>query len=233
LASLSLTHVHYDPNDPLSLLCAYLSLVPQGLIIVYVTLVWAHRELEIVLMLGGQLFCEGINWILKRLIKETRPSRHATGKGYGMPSSHAQFIYFFASYLSLWMLYRVRYLPRVQRHLISGTVQILAFLVALSRVYLHYHTPRQVIVGVFAGSIIGIFWFLATEVLKNAADGVLWDLLLDNPISRSLLLKDMCSEIMLQQMEWNVWCDERSRRKSSIQFRRSNESKIRKEAKRE
>lgn len=75
LASLSLTHVHYDPNDLISLVCAFLALVPQGLTITYVTLIWSTREVEILLMFAGQMGCEALNWILKRWIQEERPTR--------------------------------------------------------------------------------------------------------------------------------------------------------------
>ncbi|KAK7730383.1 hypothetical protein SLS53_009001 [Cytospora paraplurivora] len=107
LASLSLTHVYYDPNDPVSYLCAWLALVPQALCIVYVTLIWSTREAEVALMFAGQLGCEAVNFVLKRLIKEERPSRiHKTGKGYGMPSSHAQFVVFWAVAMVLFLLAR-------------------------------------------------------------------------------------------------------------------------------
>lgn len=75
LASLSLTHVHYDPADPLSHLSAYLALVPQALVITYAALTWSTREIEILLMFAGQMGCEALNWGLKRYIKEERPTR--------------------------------------------------------------------------------------------------------------------------------------------------------------
>lgn len=99
LASLSLTHVHYvsllipprytspapaltptnldpqNPNDRVSYLCAWLALVPQGLCVVYATLIWSSREVEVALMFAGQMACEALNWGLKRLIKEERPRR--------------------------------------------------------------------------------------------------------------------------------------------------------------
>lgn len=78
LASLSLTHVSYDPSDPVSLFAAYLSLLPQALMIVYVVLIYAQRELEIILALAGQLGCEAINYVLKRVIKEARPTGKET-----------------------------------------------------------------------------------------------------------------------------------------------------------
>lgn len=115
LASLSLTHVYYDPEDNISYLCAWLALVPQALCIVYVTLIWSTREAEVALMFAGQLACEAANFVLKRLIKEERPSRiHRTGKGYGMPSSHAQFVAFWAVAMALFLL--VRHTPSWTDH---------------------------------------------------------------------------------------------------------------------
>ena len=75
LASLSLTHVYYDPNDLISYICAYLALVPQGLVVVYAALIWSTREIEILLMFAGQMSCEALNWLLKRWFQEERPSR--------------------------------------------------------------------------------------------------------------------------------------------------------------
>ena len=75
LASLSLTHVYYDPNDVISYACAYLALVPQGLMVVYAALIWSTREIEILLMFAGQMGCEALNFLIKRWIKDERPTR--------------------------------------------------------------------------------------------------------------------------------------------------------------
>ena len=77
LTSLSLTHVYYNSNDIVSYVCAYLALVPQGLVIVYTALIWSTREIEILLMFAGQMACEAFNWLLKRYIQEERPSRRS------------------------------------------------------------------------------------------------------------------------------------------------------------
>ncbi|KAL2160684.1 hypothetical protein VTH06DRAFT_1373, partial [Thermothelomyces fergusii] len=101
LASFSLTHVYYDPADPLSTASAFLSLLPQALCVAYATLLWSTREAEVLLMFAGQLACEAVNLALKRLIREERPRR--LGGGYGMPSSHAQFAAFWAVALALFL----------------------------------------------------------------------------------------------------------------------------------
>ncbi|CAN8095324.1 unnamed protein product [Discula destructiva] len=253
LASLSLTHVFYDPSDPISYLCAWLALVPQALCIVYVTLIWSTREAEVVLMFAGQLACEAANFALKRLIKEERPQRiHRTGKGYGMPSSHAQFVAFWAVAMTLFLL--VRHAPRwtdhgfgprpdeqpqngnasatatrlrrekrtkswgedwvvvetyahrpwsyAERAVASALVLAVAGAVAWSRVYLGYHTPRQVLVGALAGAVSAGAWFVGTQAVRET--GLLhWAL--ESPPARGLRLRDLVVTEDLAQAGWEKW----------------------------
>ncbi|KAK6344216.1 hypothetical protein TWF696_007858 [Orbilia brochopaga] len=215
LASLSITHVSYDPTDPLSLVAAYLSLVPQGLMVVYAVLIFSHRELEIVLACVGQLGNEAVNYVLKRLIKEARPT-NLKGKGYGMPSSHTQFMFFFATYISLWIAVRNNAIPIAVKPLLLAALPVLATGIAAARVYLHYHTARQVMVGAAAGVVIGLGWFVATALMKNFAGGVVWDLLLENPISKALYVKDECVEVDLQRRDWEAWWTARVQRKQEM-----------------
>lgn len=82
--------------------------MPQALCVVYATLMWSTREAEVILMFAGQMACEALNFALKRLIKEERPPALGVGKGYGMPSSHAQFSVFWAVALGLFLVARHR-----------------------------------------------------------------------------------------------------------------------------
>ncbi|KID87067.1 dolichyl pyrophosphate phosphatase, partial [Metarhizium majus ARSEF 297] len=221
LASLSVTHVYYDPEDPVSLLCAYLALLPQALCIVYTTLILSTREVEIALMFAGQLGCEALNFLVKRLIKEERP-RKIHGKGYGMPSSHAQFVAFWSVSLALFLL--VRHRPHPQPHGTSNSdsaspsqnrawsmlervgLSLLAAAVAAatawSRIYLNYHTPRQVIVGSVAGVLIALGWFAVTAVARQT--GLLaWGLEL--PIAKLLRVRDLIVSEDVCQAGWEKW----------------------------
>ncbi|CAM1508389.1 Fc.00g052370.m01.CDS01 [Cosmosporella sp. VM-42] len=216
LASLSLTHVYYDPDDYLSLLCAYLALLPQALVIVYTTLVLFTREAEIALMFAGQLACEAMNFALKRLIKEERPQR-IHGKGYGMPSSHAQFVAYWSVSLALFLL--VRHCPpkllqgraessvhrpwsMLERFAVSLAAGVIAAATAWSRVYLNYHTPKQVLLGVAAGVISAVGWFVITSILRQT--GLLgWAL--DHPISRAFRVRDLAVEEDMCQAGWEKW----------------------------
>ena len=64
-----------NPDDYISYLCAWLALLPQALCVVYVSLLWATREIEILLMFTGQMGCEVLNFAIKRLVKQERPRR--------------------------------------------------------------------------------------------------------------------------------------------------------------
>ncbi|KAK9439427.1 uncharacterized protein G6M90_00g097060 [Metarhizium brunneum] len=223
LASLSVTHVYYDPEDPVSLLCAYLALLPQALCIVYTTLILSTREVEIALMFAGQLGCEALNFLVKRLIKEERP-RKIHGKGYGMPSSHAQFVAFWSVSLALFLLVRHRPHPQPQPHGTSNSdsaspsqnrawsmlervgLSLLAAAVAAatawSRIYLNYHTPRQVIVGSVAGVLIALGWFAVTALARQT--GLLaWGLEL--PIAKLLRVRDLIVSEDVCQAGWEKW----------------------------
>ncbi|KAF2471154.1 PAP2-domain-containing protein [Lindgomyces ingoldianus] len=224
LASLSLTHVHYNPADRISYICAWLALVPQGLCIVYATLIWSNREIEICLMFAGQLGCEAVNWILKRYIKEERP-REMHGKGYGMPSSHAQFVAFFSLTLTFFLLFR--HVPHptethtpftfFQRLLLSLVTLAFAAAVASSRIYLNYHTPKQVLVGCAAGAVFAVVWFGFTTVLRRAG----WvDWMLDTRLARTGRVRDLVVQEDLVDSGWARWEERRVRRRLEEKKRR-------------
>ncbi|KAI1342025.1 PAP2 superfamily protein [Xylariaceae sp. FL0016] len=215
LASLSLTHVHYDPTDHISFLCAWLALIPQGLCVMYATLVWSTREIEIALLFVGQLACEALNFALKRLIKEERP-RRMNGKGYGMPSSHAQFVSYFAVSMVLFLLLRHRPPhPGVRKRNHSPMTMLerlfwsiaglgMAGAVAWSRIYLNYHTEKQVMVGCAAGTISAVGWFFITSVLRQSG-WIAW--LIETPLAQWLRVRDLVIEEDLCQAGWEKWDD--------------------------
>jgi hypothetical protein len=80
-----------DSSDPISYLCAWLALVPQALCVIYVTLIWSTREVEILLMFTGQMGCEALNFMLKRAIKEERPKREFASAWVGQCFFSAEF----------------------------------------------------------------------------------------------------------------------------------------------
>ncbi|KAJ4141299.1 hypothetical protein NW768_000510 [Fusarium equiseti] len=220
LASLSVTHVYYDPEDHLSLACAYLALLPQALCVVYATLVLFTREVEVALMFLGQLACEVLNFALKRLIKEERP-RRIHGKGYGMPSSHAQFVAFWSVSLALFLL--VRHNPprvlkgrtnssvhrpwsMVERIAVSMAGAAIAAATAWSRVYLNYHTPKQVVVGCAAGAVSAVGWFVIVAVMRQTG-WLGWAL--ETSLARAFRVRDLVVEEDMCQAGWEKWEERR------------------------
>lgn len=209
LTSLSLTHVHYNPDDPISFAAAWLALVPQALCVIYVTLVWASREVELLLMFAGQMGCEALNFVLKRIIQEERP-KQMFGKGYGMPSSHAQFVLYFAVYFVLFILFRhvpaysagVALSSPLGKGAVALAVAAGAAAVSISRVYLNYHTPKQVLVGSAVGSVCALAWFFVTHYLRVSG----WiDWALDLTFARFFRLRDLLESEDLAEAGWQRW----------------------------
>ncbi|KAI8091262.1 uncharacterized protein B0P05DRAFT_577334 [Gilbertella persicaria] len=100
LASISLTHVYFNPQDKISYALAYITLAPIAILVFYASVIVSRREVAGILMLSGQLANEALNYILKEWIEQERPHAHL-GDGYGMPSSHSQFICIYLGYHTL------------------------------------------------------------------------------------------------------------------------------------
>lgn len=181
--------------------------------------------------------CEALNWVLKRYIKEERPRGTSTqktdtslgcslhvemhGKGYGMPSSHAQFVSFFSVTLTLFLLFR--HVPHPTdthtpfgfggRFLLSLVALACAGAVAASRIYLSYHTNKQVLVGCAAGAIFAFVWFGFTTYLRRAG----WiDWVLETWACRMLRVRDLVVQEDLVDSGWARW-EDRKKRQATFQ----------------
>jgi dolichyldiphosphatase len=120
-----------------------------------------------------------------------------------MPSSHAQYAAYFSVYLSLFLLFRhhpvnhpdtsTTHIPTpFWQRLALATLSIFcAAAVAHSRIYLNYHTRRQVIVGCAAGAACALGWFLATAVARRVG---LVDWFLDIPLVKWLRMRDLLED---------------------------------------
>ncbi|KAI1232109.1 hypothetical protein IHE44_0007165, partial [Lamprotornis superbus] len=185
----------YSEGDFSGQLLAYLSLGPIFIIVGFVTLIIFKRELHTISFLGGLVFNEGVNWLIKNVIREPRPCEEAhstvTTK-YGMPSSHSQFMWFFSVYSFLFLYLRMhqtnnaRFLDLLWRHVLSICLVTVALLVSYSRVYLLYHTWSQVLYGGVAGSIMAIAWFAFTQEILTP----LFPRIAAWPISEFFLIRD-------------------------------------------
>ncbi|XP_056394756.1 dolichyldiphosphatase 1 isoform X3 [Hyla sarda] len=190
-----LTHVEYPAGDVYGQLLAYLSLGPVVILISFVTLIIFKRELHTISFLGGLVMNEGVNWLIKNIVREPRPCEgtHTTvTTEYGLPSSHSQFMWFFSVYSFLFLYLRMhqtnnaRFLDLLWRHVLSLCLLTAACLVSYSRVYLMYHSWSQVTYGAVAGSILAIAWFAITQEILTP----LFPRIASWPISEFFLIRD-------------------------------------------
>jgi dolichyldiphosphatase len=138
------------------------------------------------------------------------------GKGYGMPSSHAQFVTFFSVTLTFFLLFR--HVPHptdthtpfsfFQRFILSVLALVSAAAVASSRIYLSYHTPKQVLVGCAAGAIFAVFWFAFTTYLRKAG-WIEWAL--ETELAKLLRVRDLVIQEDLVDSGWARWVERRSK----------------------
>ncbi|CAL7933406.1 unnamed protein product [Xylocopa violacea] len=104
---LSLTLVEYPQGDFFGKLLALISLIPFAIIAGFITLILFRRDLHTITFFSGIIINECINFILKHTICEARPmTRDTVHVEYGMPSMHAQFMWFFATYTTLFICMR-------------------------------------------------------------------------------------------------------------------------------
>lgn len=140
------------------------------------------------------------------------------GKGYGMPSSHAQFVSFFSVTLTLFLLFRhVPHPTETHTPFSFGGRLLLSLLavagagaVATSRIYLNYHTPKQVMVGVAAGAAFALVWFGFTTYLRRAG-WVEWAL--ETWIARVLRVRDLVVQEDLVDSGWARWIERQQKSK--------------------
>ncbi|GFS32176.1 dolichyldiphosphatase 1 [Nephila pilipes] len=139
--SLAISHVEYQTGDLLGKLLAFTSLCPWALVIAFVTLILFRRDLHTITFFCGTVINEVINWILKHTIKELRPchGREFLFSEYGMPSNHAQFMWFFATYMAFFLLIRLHHgnstypLENAWKYIATILIVCLAAVVTYSR----------------------------------------------------------------------------------------------------
>ena len=138
-----------------------------------------------------------------------------------MPSSHSQFIAFFSVTVTLFLLLRHTppppkerglhtHLPYWQRVLLSVAVLLVAAAMGPSRVYLSYHTPLQVIVGISAGVLSAILWYAFTAYLRQEG----WiDWALETKLAELGRWRDLVIEEDPIEGGWRRWLDKRQSQK--------------------
>ncbi|XP_076642137.1 dolichyldiphosphatase 1 [Halictus rubicundus] len=169
---LSLTLVEYPQGDLFGKFLALISLAPFAIIAGFITLILFRRDLQTITFFSGIVINDFINFVLKHTICEARPMRRdAVFVEYGMPSMHAQFMWFFAAYSTLFICIRLHHnnnssvSERFWRIATIAACIIVSLLVTYSRVYLLYHSISQVLYGALIGVILGVIWFLIMHVV--------------------------------------------------------------------
>jgi len=117
------------------------------------------------LVLGATLGGFLLNSVLKDLVDRPRPSLpHVRGmSSRSFPSGHAMVSA--AIYLSLAAVLATREKRRVVKAYLIGVGTLLTVLVGLSRVYLGFHYPSDVLAGWLAGLVWAVFWALTTRAV--------------------------------------------------------------------
>lgn len=181
--ALSLTHVEFAHGDKLGLFMAVLSLLPFLLIGATLGAIVLLRNVEHVLFFVAILANELANSVLKRSLRVPRPSCSPRSDSFGMPSDHAQFMFFAAGYI--WLQHR----PSARSAALVTTACGLfgaAVAVAVSRVYLCYHTTSQVVAGAVVGLALVPIW--RSRFVRGAVLNVLCALLEHGPLRSIWLL---------------------------------------------
>lgn len=131
-----------------------------------------RRDATTSLFLFGAISNALLSKILKRLINSSRPTG-APLEDPGMPSSHAQSLFFFAAFLAsgaqIWSM-PIEFangtpLASVFRAVASVAIVALAAVLTLLRVRAGLHTMAQIGVGAVIGAANGALWFRTSPAL--------------------------------------------------------------------
>uniref|UniRef100_A0A3B3UVD7 Dolichyldiphosphatase n=1 Tax=Poecilia latipinna TaxID=48699 RepID=A0A3B3UVD7_9TELE len=169
--AISVTHVEFPEGDLTGKLLAYISLLPVAILVGFVTLIVFKRELHTISFFTGVLLNEGVNWVLKHILREPRPcaGSHTTVYAeYGMPSNHSQLIWFFVVYFFLFLYLRMhqtnnaRCVDLLWRHVLSIVLLGMASSVSYSRPISEYFLVRD------TSLIPNILWFEYTVTRSEA-----------------------------------------------------------------
>jgi len=206
LASLELTQVLYDDSSYISLAMALITLSPILLMASYAALAIFMREMTVINMWAGQFCCEAFNLVLKRMVKQGRPP-DSVANGYGFPSSHSQYMGYFATFLILHLHFKHKFSSHGSSDSTGfrawAYIAIIAWavIVAYSRYHLSYHSVSQILWGVCIGVGFGFSFYLVAELIParrpNSPFGRVRTYILRHPISQWLRIRD----------GWAVWQD--------------------------
>lgn len=177
----SLTCVHYQRGDTAGKALAHIALAPVLLLVFQFAKVYTRREVHEAVLLAGLVIEEALARALKHLLQHPRPATCALlhmCHSHGMPSSHTSMMFCWTA-LALCSAYRQSRSqqsgkqgggPAAIARLLTA-LELLAYIslsvgVAVSRVYLGYHSIDQVAAGAALGVVFGVAWALVMHVLQ-------------------------------------------------------------------
>jgi len=145
-----------------------------------------RRDILMLRLLVGAIGSAVVCKILKRLINKARPASSSLSDP-GMPSSHAQALFFFSTYLS-WMArestHPTRALSRYgtltqcrstelappNTTLVPSALSLAALLLTARRVQRGHHDVAQVLVGGLLGIVNSTLWYHYSYLILTASD---------------------------------------------------------------
>ncbi|KAK0581971.1 hypothetical protein LWI29_020015 [Acer saccharum] len=159
LKAVKLTDVRYQKGDELGRFLAWVSLVPVFISLGgFVSHFIFRRELQGIFFAIGLI----ISQFIKKNVQQARPETCALLEmcdSQGWPSSHSQYMFFFAVYFSLLNCKGIGPWGIKNRWFMNVLHWSLAILTMYSRVYLGYHAVAQVFAGATLGILVGTAWF--------------------------------------------------------------------------
>lgn len=134
-------------------------------------ILWRH-DAEALWAATGYVVNLGLSVMLKRILNQERPVS-AQKLDPGMPSSHAQFIFFSGAFAILSVVQRLGI--NALTMFISGFALAFGAYLSWLRVSHRLHTTSQVVVGAVVGSIFSVLWFWSwAEFVHKAYISSIW-----------------------------------------------------------
>ncbi len=227
------TNVLYDPNDGASWYLAWISMLPVFILVHYVSWFIVDRDIEALICFCAQFGNDFVNRYLKKVFKEKRPTmlneeqasegNKLIGKGYGMPSSHSQFMGFYSTYYILRVIYKWNDVGLPMKLASITMFCSSCFIVCYSRFYLHYHSKKQIIVGILCGAVCGMAYFSILALLREVGF-ISW--FIELPIIRDFYVKDEVHVAITIKDEYEIWKSNRAEFLASNFTREWNFSKL-------
>ncbi|CAK9258662.1 unnamed protein product [Sphagnum jensenii] len=163
LVPIKVVHIRYKAGDKLGYFLGIMTLVPIFIALGSIpTIVLFWRDLPTSFFAVGLVLSEGLNQIMKQIVKQPRPytcKALDSCDTFGWPSSHSQFSCFFSVYMALLAFYHLQFSEPFLRVVVIALVCLFAPTVMYSRVYLGYHTVGQVYAGAAVGITLGCLWY--------------------------------------------------------------------------